>query len=439
MMKRVLFFSNSPDLSASLRFFINIPLFLVLAAGLLWWVGSAALESRWTPAALALTHLLTLGVIASAMIGALLQILPVATGVYVARTRLTAAVVHACLTSGALLLALAFMTSEPSVARAAFVLLSIAFGWLLIAVAAGLWSHRHTRTMASEPLLRAAQLALLALLVTIALGIALLSVRAWNTRISVPGITDIHGTWGLLGWVGLLLAGVTFKVIPVFQSTELYPRGIMRLMPPAVFTLLTVWTVLVLWLPRTLDWPEITVGFLLGTIYCAYAGVSLRLLMTRKRRTPDTTTRFWLVAMCSFIACLPLWLWGRMDTEPGLAVTLGILMIVGVAVSAINGMLYKIIPILLWNHAQMPLKSASPLVPKVKDILPDAMAVNQFWIQLSALILLLLASRWPAPFSVAAALASALSALWLARNMVSAFLVYRRAKAQIAASLDPQP
>lgn len=432
-MKRVLFFGNSPDLGASLRFFINVPAFLLLASIVLWWSGSSALASRWTPEALALTHLLTLGVLASAMIGALLQILPVTTGIYVANTRLTGTVVHASLTLGTLLLALSFMVTEPVIARFALVLLTLAFGWLSVALAIGFRKHRHTRTRGSEPLLQAAQLALLAMLITVVLGLTLLTVRAWAVRISIPGITDIHSAWGLLGWAGLLLTGVTFKVIPVFQATELYPRVIMRFLAPLVFTLLVVWTALVIWQPSGMTWPAAGAGFLLGAVYSRYAGISLRLLYTRKRAAPDTTTRFWLMAMISFTACLPVWLWWRMDADPRTAITLGILMIVGVTVSAINGMLYKIIPVLLWNHAQMGLKAASPFVPKVKDILPDPVTINQFRLQLLTLLLLLFASRWPDLFTRAAAISAALSALWLARNMARAIHIYVRAKAKIAA------
>lgn len=435
-MKRVLFFSNSPDLSASLRFFINVPVFLLLASLLLWWAGAGAFDSRWTAAALALTHLLTLGVLASAMIGALLQILPVTSSVYVARTRLTATVVHLALTSGTILLAIGFMTTQPMITRLAALLLAIAFGWFLAAIMIGVRSHRHTRTMGSEPLFRAAQLAVLALFLTVVLGLILLAVRAWGIRLSVPGLTDIHGAWGLLGWMGLLLMGVTFKVIPVFQSTELYPRAIMRFMPPIVFTLLVIWAALLVWLPYGVLWPARATGFLLGACYAGYALVSLHLLRTRKRPSPDTTTRFWFVAMASFVACLPVWLWLQISPDQRTAVTLGILIIVGVAVSAINGMLYKVIPVLLWNHAQMPLKKASPLVPKMKDILPDDIGVNQFRMHLLALVLLLLASRWPPAFTHVAAVTAGVSALWLARNMISALRTYLRAKAQIAAAQD---
>lgn len=433
-MKRVLFFSNSPELGASLRFFINVPVFLILAAGLLLWSGGHALESRWTPAALALTHLLTLGVMASAMIGAILQILPVATSVYVAQTRLTAVVVHISLTAGTLFLAAGFMTNIPMLARMATVLLTVAFGWFLIAVVRGVHAHRHTRSMGSEPLFRAVQLGLLALLVTISLGLALLSVRAWGARISVPGLTDVHGAWGLLGWVGLLMAGITFKVIPVFQSTELYPRAIMKWQGPVIFSLLVIWSALLVWLPYNIRWPVLIIGFLLGVSYCVYAVASLRLLRSRKRPARDTTTRFWLVTMSSFIACLPVWLWLQLETDSNHAVTLGVLMIVGVAVSAINGMLYKILPILLWNHAQKPLKSASPLVPKVKEILPDTLGTTQFRLHFVALLLLVLASRWPWAFTHAAALAALASALWLGRNMITALNIYLRAKKKIAQS-----
>lgn len=394
------------------------------------------MESRWNPATLAVTHLLTLGVLASAMIGALLQILPVTSGVYVARTRLTAMVVHLTLTSGTVLMAISFMSSGQWAARLAAALLTIAFGWLLIAMAAGFYKYRHTRTRGSEPLFRTAQLALLALLLTVTLGLALLSVRAWGARITIPNITDIHGAWGLLGWVGLLLMGVTFKVIPVFQSTELYPHIIMRFLPPVIFMLLVAWTVLSIWQPGGMHWPASIPGFLLGAMYCLYAGISLQLLHARKRSAPDTTTRFWRMAMVSFAACLPVWTWLHIAGDPRMEVVLGVLLIVGVAVSAINGMLYKIIPILLWNHAQMPLKAASPLVPKVKEIIPDAMAVNQFRMQCLALMLLLLASLWPFAFTHMAALSSAVSALWLARNMTSAFRIYRNAKKQITASMD---
>lgn len=434
-MKRVLFFSNSPALSVSLPFFLNVPLFLLLAAVLLWWAGPQAMMSRWNEATLALTHLLTLGVLASAMLGALMQVLPVATAVRVVASPVFALGIYSALTSGTLLLAAGFLSARADIARIAFVLLALAFGAFFLAVVVAMLRHRHTRVPASEPLFRSAQLALLALMLTVGLGLALLATRAWGVRLSIPGITDVHGAWGLLGWTGLLMAGVSFKVIPVFQATELYPRHLMRGLAPAVFIALTAWSALTIWLPYPVQWPAGLMALLLGVLYLVYALVSLRLLHRRKRPQPDTNTRFWRLAMVSFAACLPCWVLLQLWPTPHIAMALGVLMVVGVAVSAINGMLYKIIPVLLCNHAQMPLKEASPLVPKVKQILPDHMGIWQFRLQCAALLLLLLACIWPVVFTGLAALASFLSAAWLLRNILSALQLYWRARQQIRASL----
>ena len=71
-----LLFEQAPPVSVPLRFLLTAPWFAVLAGALLAWAGPDALASRWTPALLGVTHLLTLGFMATAMVGALLQILP---------------------------------------------------------------------------------------------------------------------------------------------------------------------------------------------------------------------------------------------------------------------------------------------------------------------------------------------------------------------------
>lgn len=88
-MQRALSFQQSPHPSVPLRFLFTAPLFVLLAALLLLWAGPAALSSRWTGPALALTHLFTLGVLANAMAGALMQVLPVATGTSVLAPKAT--------------------------------------------------------------------------------------------------------------------------------------------------------------------------------------------------------------------------------------------------------------------------------------------------------------------------------------------------------------
>ena len=138
-MQRALSFTRSPPLSVPLRFLLNAPLFALMAALLLLWAGPEALQSRWTPYTLALTHLLTLGVLGSTMAGAMMQILPVATGIQVVQPRQTAIAVHALLTTGTVALVLAFLLARPWLFGMALLLLGAAFAWLLTATALGLW------------------------------------------------------------------------------------------------------------------------------------------------------------------------------------------------------------------------------------------------------------------------------------------------------------
>jgi hypothetical protein len=81
------------------------------------------------------------------------------------------------------------------------------------------------------------------------------------------------------------------------------------------------------------------------------------------------------------------------------------------------------------------------VVPKVKEIIPDAVAAKQYWAHLVALLLLLLASLQPDAFTHAAGLMLAISATWLLVNMVNALRFYLRARKQIALALTqlPQP
>lgn len=432
-MQRALSFSNSPPLGVPLRFLINTPLFVLLAALLLLWAGPSALGSRWTGHALALTHLFTLGVLASAMLGAMMQILPVATGIRMPAPRLTAAATHLLLTSGTLSLAAGFLTVHPLFFRLAIPLLGGAFAWLLVAGFCGLWRDRRQATKGSAEILVATRLALAALLVTVVMGLLLAAGFVWPVPVSRL-FTDLHSAWGLLGWVGLLVMGMSYQVIPMFQVTELYPKTLTRWLAIVVFVLLLALAANMLRDP--LGGIEIgyTLAILLLLAYGAYAYATFRLLWTRKRPEADTTTRFWHTAVFSLGACFPVWL-AQIITGADLAVTLGVLFIVGFAWSAVNGMLYKILPFLLWYNAQRDLDVALREVPKVKQILPDDVALPQYWVHLAAVAALVAASLWPAALARPAGLLLAASALWLGVNMARALLFYRRALKNIARAL----
>lgn len=420
-MRRALSPDNSPALAVPFRFFLNAPIFALLAAGLLVWEGPGALASRWSPVSLALTHLFTLGILTSVMMGALIQILPVATGVRVAAAHASAVVVHTLLTAGTLALSCAFMIGAPALYAIALLLLAAALGWFLVACAIGFWRCRHAAHKGVADVLGASRLALVALLVTIALGLLLAGAQAFGIPLPIVALTNLHAVWGLSGWVGLLTIGMAYQLIPMFVVTEPYPRVFAVGLAPIVFALPALISFGAVLAPGV----EIPLGALLLVAYTAFAVVTLRLLWTRKRPAADATTLFWRTAMLCLTGCGPLWAIHVETGNPVSAVTLGVVLLFGVAWSVVNGMLYKIVPFLLWYHAQRSLTGAAMrFAPKVKDMIPDRAASMQFWAHLAALAVLLAASLRPMVFARVGGLAAGVSAAWLGLNILGAIRIY---------------
>jgi hypothetical protein len=234
-------FEQAPPIDVPLRFFLTAPWFLVLAAALLLWEGPYVFASRWLPATLALTHLLVLGFMAQVMLGALLQMLPVVGGVIVPRPRLTAMLIHLPLTAGTLALTVAFLSGIPAWFQGAWWLLGLSFGVALTAIGLALW-----RAPVASGTVIALRCALGALLVTVGLGLSLGGYFGWGWNLPVVAITHLHAVWGLVGWTMLLVAGVAYQVIPMFQITPPYPSWLIRGFAPLMVALLVAWSIFLL-------------------------------------------------------------------------------------------------------------------------------------------------------------------------------------------------
>jgi hypothetical protein len=418
-MQRSLSFDDSPPLSVPLRFFLTSPLFGVAAALVLLWHGAAALSSRWALPTLALTHLITLGFLAMSMCGALLQILPVVAGVNVLAPKKTSSIVYHALLLGSILLVAGFLFPLPFLYRAAGPTLGLAFLWLLVAVYPGLRTCSPGNAAATIHTIR---LALLSLLVTVCLGLALVSSFGWQLPLPVMRITDVHAAWGLVGWVGLLLFGVGFQVIPMFQATPVYPYSATSPLAGLVAVLLGAWSLAALSEDSSMAALRGLVAIIILGALVGFGLVTLRLLQKRRRPEAEATTLFWRLSMASLLACGPAYL-VPMESKPLL---LGVLLMLGCAFSAVNGMLYKIVPFLLWYHLQSRSGLDRKAVPSLRELLPDRAAKQQFWLHVASLVLLLFAVALPNELARPAAAMFGMSCLRLWWNMVFACLVFRR-------------
>ncbi len=413
-------YDQAPPFSVPIRFFLTAPFFLLATALVVGFRGEELYASRFSPAALAATHLVTLGFMAMTMLGAMSQILPVLAGVPLPRPRLVAALVHAPMTVGTAALASGFLWSAPLLLKAGAVLLGFAFGVFLTAVAIGL-ARAPTRAATGAGL----ALAAISLAVTVALGLDLGAMRGWGLPLSNLAARDLHPAWGLLGWTGLLVAVVGFHVVPMFQMTPAYPPAMQRWLAPAVFALLAAWSV-VRWRDPSHDM-SVWLSGVLAAVWLVFALTTLALQAKRRRTRADATLLLWRLGMASAAVALACWVASALGVGDGLEVAVGILALVGFAVSVIAGMLHKIVPFLAWFHLRAALP-AGRRVPHMGLLLPDAPQRRFARVQFAAVLLLLAAASAPAWIAPFAAAALGLAAALLAWNLVTALRAFRRAQ-----------
>jgi hypothetical protein len=410
-------FEQAPPLAAPLRFFLTAPLFLLAAGALMLYLGPQTFAVRWAPQTMALTHLVTLGFIAQVMFGALLQVLPVVAGAPVAHSRGIASVAHLGLNLGTLALAAGFLSVRPWLLQLAAVLLAIGAGTIILG---GVLALRRSRAVAS-PTVSGLHLAFAGLAVTVVLGVLLALSLASGYALPLLELLSAHVAWGLLGWILALVAAVAYQVVPMFQMTPQYPARLSRHLLPALFAGLA--------LQSLAEWPgfaasvQDAIGILLAALVLAFAAGTLWLQRRRRRRLRDATVMFWQFAMSCLAAAALLWVVGlcsaTLADDPRFPFTLGALMLGGFALSVINGMLYKIVPFLVWFHlqARAPGRSA---VKSMKDVIDDSAAKWHFAVHVLASALLFGAVLRPAWLFHPAAALTSISAAWLARNLVIA-------------------
>jgi len=419
--------AQSPPLSVPMRLFVTGPGFGVLAGLVVAWTGAAGLADRWMSAALAATHLLTLGYMGMIMLGALMQVFPVVIGHPFRHAAVVSAAVHVLLGFGVLLLAAGFLVPSGGLMAAALAMLAAAFGTFLAAAASSI-----TRINVWGDTARAIALALTAFAVMTALGLWL--ALGHTSYLSLPRAwTDIHAGWGLAGWVPLLLMGVAWQVVPMFQITPPYPRMLRRAFPALLFGLLSAGTLayalgLADWLVRL---PQAAAGVVL----MGFAAATLVLQHRRRRRRPDVTVAYWRTGMACLVLAVLAWmalqLVPALRADPRSALVVGTLMIPGFSLSVINGMLYKIVPFLVWLHLTMaPASTSGPPpgpAPGVKQIIPEARAWLQMRLHVLSVALLVGGTAGIPWITSAGALVFTLACACLGRDILRALRMYRDA------------
>ncbi len=381
---------QAPPFEAPLLFFGGALLF-----GL---AGSIAL---FFDSSLATLHLFTIGFLMLVMFGALQQMLPVVVGVKFDKP-LQAAILSFVPIAVAVLLFFSAFWFEMKLLLAATTLLLIGVGGFGAVTLYKLFKAPHT-----SPTVVAMRASLIFLLLALLLGAHLGSALALGkVGESFSLLLPIHALFAGFGWIGLLIVGVSFQVIPMFYVTPELPEQKRKLLAYALsaFVFLSAAATFINQKAMLILFVTLLFGYLF------YGLLTLKQLAKRKRAIKEPTILFWQIGLISLFP-MPLLLF----FAPEAFVILGIF---GFGMSIVFGMLYKIIPFLSWFHIS---SRGFFDMPTMKEMISEKLAYIQLFIHLVATTLLLIKPPVAAPLM-------ALSFLLLGFNLLRPVRIYFRYK-----------
>ena len=255
-----------------------------------------------------------------------------------------------------------------------------ALGWLSAAILAGLMiaagkcSYESTATLSSTTVLGA-------------MIHALESAAKLMAKLDQFGAMHAHAHLGMLGVYIMLIVGISYKLIPMFTLSDMQSRARAR----ASILLLNVglagsFITVLMRSPWKLLFAAVVIA---GLVF--YGWEMRSILGARKRRTLDWGLKYFLTAISllgalSILAVVLSW--------PGLPLTpftgqlenlYGFGAILGVVALAILGMLYKILPFLVWYGTYSRHIGASR-VPSLADLYSPSIQAAQYVAYLAALV-----------------------------------------------------
>lgn len=222
----------------------------------------------------------------------------------------------------------------------------------------------------------------------------------------IPGdhlsLLTVHAHIGIAGWIGLVIAGVSLKLIPMFTLSHGFSVkpawGVFVLVNSGVvgfsiFRILSLGTV-----GDYIFIPMLALGFLL------FFYQIMLIIKKRMKKNIDLGIKFSLFAYTSLliavlIAVASLFINNETLGKINLPVLYGFILIFGFITQLILGQMYKIIPFLIWFHyysAQVGLKE----VPLLKDLYNRNLSKTQYYITNFSILVIVVAILFNFPVVV---------------------------------------
>jgi len=402
---------QAPPISVVFRFFFSGALFGILAGVLILFFQNTIFDAHSIEAVI-VTHTLTLGVMLSFMFAALFQMLPVIAGVTLTSPVKKANLVQYPFILGVFSLLLAFNFSIPWLFITASFLLGGALLYIALIMLKNLWQLPH-HSSSSKGMLTA----LLSLTIVILLALYLTGTLGGLLEGSYyTQVKTAHYSFGLFGWIALLILSISFQVIEMFYVTPSYPKLISKYLPLTLLTLLVITTIIGLFNPAI--W--IISNTLLALLLIGYAFLTLKRLTQRKRPLTDATVWFWRIGLSSLILSM-LTMTVTLFTEISILKSLSYLFFASFALSIVFAMFYKIVPFLTWFHLN---SQGYFTAPMMHEVIHPKTAKKHLYIHIATIVTFIL-SLFVNVFIFLAGLLMILSFSWMAYQIVHANKLYK--------------
>lgn len=368
---------------------VSLPLGFILTGITALLVGASWLTARpinlagyhYGPEVVAATHLFVLGWICSVIMGTMYQLVPVALETRLHSERLARwhFGLHLIGFVGMVMMFLVWDMKQVG-----------HFGSVL-ATGVGLFVYNLARTLARIPRWNVVAIGIASSLgwlsLTILAGLYLAAAKCWSFSPFEPmAQMHAHAHLGGLGFFVMMIVSVSFKLVPMFTLSEVqnhrragWSLGLLNAGLAGLFV-----TILL-----SSPW-KLMFAAVIATGLAFYGWEVIAILQARKRRNRDWGMRYFLTALALLMPVAGLGLvlaWPRL-TATELTVQLesayGFLAFIGVVTFAILGMLYKVVPFLVW-YASYSKAIGRSKVPVLGDLYSPVLQAVGYWLFLVGL------------------------------------------------------
>ncbi len=404
---------QAPPISAPVRFFIAAPLFGIIAGILMFFNESSVLMGRFSVDSIVIAHALTIGFLGFVMLGALTQMLPVLVGAKMPKVAFVSKYSFILLTLGLLFMIAGMLGQNTLFTSLAAFGLGAGFLMMIGSMAIALKGVSNF-----TPTVKAISTSLVFATLIVIMGLYLLysyitdDITAFHVIIA-----NVHSVWAVFGFAGILIIGVAFQVLPMFYVAPKFKSFCKKRVVWLISTGLVMWLLLTLFKE---DWTLFAKSWI-AMFFWAFATTVWLKLNKRKRPISDVTVWYWRSASLFLTLGSFLWIFDEYFKHEYI-VMVAILIGGGFIMSIMIGMLYKVVPFLVWFHLN---GMGYMSIPTINEMIDKKLAYIQFGTFMLSLIGFIFSFYMPSLLQPSA-VSFILSMLILEYNVVTPMLIYKK-------------